>query len=216
MKKIRQGRIEIALYPGPDPCASDAALVLHALGSTGAAATAATEFWPGPLSSIDFCGHGASGRLKGGGYTPELLAADADAALQEISAPYLIGHGLGAWIALLLAGARPDRVKGALLLPGEGLSGGGAEPVLEHARRAQAEGEARAGQVLREADPALLFCMIDLRPVAYAKSFAEHSSRLVLLEDGSPRPPWWDAIRDTPAATVVRGPMPEAAGALLA
>ena len=40
----------------------------------------------------------------------------------------LHGRGLGAYVALLTAGARPDLVRGAVLDDGPGLAGGGAEP----------------------------------------------------------------------------------------
>jgi pimeloyl-ACP methyl ester carboxylesterase len=40
----------------------------------------------------------------------------------------VLGRGLGAYIALLVAGARPDLVQGAILADGPGLVGGGIQP----------------------------------------------------------------------------------------
>ena len=53
---------------------------------------------------------------------------DADAALAELGEVTLLGRGLGAWIALLAAGARPREVRGAILADGPGLAGGGSRP----------------------------------------------------------------------------------------
>ena len=40
----------------------------------------------------------------------------------------MLGRGLGAYVALLLAGARPDAVRGAILFDGPGILGGGTGP----------------------------------------------------------------------------------------
>ena len=63
--------------------------------------------WPGPVWALDFTGHGASTVPRGGGYTAEVLMADADAALAHLGPATVLGRGLGAYVALLLAGARP-------------------------------------------------------------------------------------------------------------
>lgn len=81
--------------------------------------------WPGPIHALDFTGHGASTLPRGGGYTAELLLADADAALAQLGSATLLGRGLGAYVALLLAGGRPGAVRGAILCDGPGLAGGG-------------------------------------------------------------------------------------------
>src|SRR5205085_3501155 len=90
---------------------------------------AALDAWPGPIYALDFTGHGQSSVPTGGGYTAEVLMADADTALAHIGGATLFGRGLGAYVALLLAGARPDLVHGAILFDGPGLLGGGDEPV---------------------------------------------------------------------------------------
>ncbi|MEI7593017.1 MAG: alpha/beta hydrolase [Actinomycetes bacterium] len=84
--------------------------------------------WPGPVFGLDFTGHGESVIPAGGGYTSEVLMADVDAALASIGSATVLGRGLGAYIALLIAGARPDLVRGAILTDGPGLVGGGVRP----------------------------------------------------------------------------------------
>ncbi len=70
----------------------------------------------------------ASTPSKGGGYTAEVLLADVDAALAHLGPCTLVGRGLGAYVALLAAGARATAVRGAILLDGPGLAGGGPFP----------------------------------------------------------------------------------------
>jgi hypothetical protein len=41
----------------------------------------------------------------------------------------------------------------------------------------------------------------DVRPPAYAESFARHAGRLLLAEGDFPQPPWWQAVRASPTAT---------------
>ena len=53
---------------------------------------------------------------------------DADIALAHLGPSTLLGRGLGAYIALMIAGARPDLVRGAVLDDGSGLAGGGENP----------------------------------------------------------------------------------------
>jgi pimeloyl-ACP methyl ester carboxylesterase len=104
-------------------------LLLHGLAEhTPAAVPEHLAGWPGPVVGLDFTGHGRSTIPAGGGYTSEALMADADAALASIGPATVLGRGLGAYIALLIAGARPERVVGAILADGPGLVGGGIRP----------------------------------------------------------------------------------------
>jgi pimeloyl-ACP methyl ester carboxylesterase len=198
-RKIAQGRIALALHVLAEAPGS-ALLLLHALRGSSAEWSGAWRGWPGPVFALDFSGHGASDRLRGSAYTAELLLADADAALAHVGPARVAGAGLGAYVALLLAGARSDRVEAALLLPGAGLEGGGPRP--EPSRRA-------AGSVLEnleraERDPAaqplLRHVEVDVRPPEYAAAFARAARRLLLAEDGTERPPWWEAAREASGA----------------
>lgn len=83
------------------------------------------ESWPGSIYALDFTGHGESTVPRGGGYTAELLMSDADIALAHLGTATLAGRGIGAYVAVLLAGGRPDLVRGTILLDGPGLAGGG-------------------------------------------------------------------------------------------
>ena len=61
----------------------------------------------------------------GGGYTAEILMADADVALTSLGEVTVAGWGLGAYVAVLIAGARPALVKGTVVGDGHGIEGGG-------------------------------------------------------------------------------------------
>ena len=54
---------------------------------------------------------------------------DADIALAHLGPSTVVGRGLGAYVALLIAGARPHLVQGAVLCDGPGLAGGGIGPI---------------------------------------------------------------------------------------
>jgi pimeloyl-ACP methyl ester carboxylesterase len=192
--RLRHGRVSLALHERKGGEGMPL-LLLHALRGSSADWPAAVDAWPGPVLALDFSGHGGSGWLRGGAYGPELLAGDADVALEPLARAFLLGAGLGAWVALLLAGARCEAVAAACLLPGAGLAGGGAGPP----DFARAPAAARAVEA-RGCDPALARLDEDLRPVDYAASFAEAARRLLFVEDGGPRPPWWQAARGSPGA----------------
>jgi pimeloyl-ACP methyl ester carboxylesterase len=175
-------------------------LCLHGLRGSAAEWAEAAASWPGPVYALDFAGHGASGWLAGGGYTPELLAGDADVALARLGRAWVAGVGLGAYVALLLAGARAEHVPGALLLPGAGLAGGGGEPdPVWQPSLAWAAGEEAAGE-RPASDPLLAQLDRDFRPADYAVAFAARATRVLLLEDEAPRPPWWRAAAETAPA----------------
>ncbi|MEX2625259.1 MAG: alpha/beta hydrolase, partial [Ilumatobacteraceae bacterium] len=80
-------------------------LLLHGLGEQAPASVPAwAADWPGPVTALDFTGHGRSTVPRGGGYTAEILLADADAALAELGEVTVLGRGLGAYVGLQLAG----------------------------------------------------------------------------------------------------------------
>lgn len=209
MKRIASGRSEVALHElraGAGPTL----LALHALGGAAQDFSTLAAHWPGRVLALDLPGHGATAWTRGGSYTPELHAASADDALFEVGDAYLVGSGLGAYVALLLAGTRAPRVPAALLLPGRGLDGGGPAPRSDQALQIQS-GEAlhlldaAAAQPRPAFDPLLRACETDARPPDYARAFADAAQRLLFAEDGGARPPWWEAARGAAKAEVAPG-----------
>ena len=153
--------------------------------------------WPGPIYALDFVGHGASTVPKGGAYTAEMLVADADTALRHLGEATVLGRGLGAYVALLLAGARPDAVCGAILFDGPGILGGGTGPGSPIV--AAVDGSAPAPP-----DPfALAELSRDIRPPDYATSFARLATQASALEHpitvaSVNRPDWLEAVEREP------------------
>jgi len=207
VRKLAGGRTAIALHElraGAGPTL----LALHALGGSQRDCAALAAHWPGRVLALDFAGHGDSDWSRGGSYTPELHAADADVALAELGEAFVVGAGLGAYVALLLAGTRPASVPAALLLPGRGLEGGGPEPrhdrppeeVNADALRMLAAAEATARPAF---DPMGRSCETDPRPPDHARPFADAARLLLLAEDGGARPPWWEAARGAARAEAV-------------
>ena len=201
---LRHGRTRIALHvrkraPGPN------LLLLHALRSSNEEWTQSVDVWPGSIFALDFSGHGESQWRQGGVYSPELLLGDADAALRELGDARIVGAGVGAYVALLLAGVRADSVRGALLLAGEGLAGGGSEPDSEPDADAFEALLAAHRAPLAEAatDPRVLMADTDIRPTNYAFSFGSRATSLLLGEDETSRPPWWEGLRSLEGVQVV-------------
>ena len=137
---LRHGKVELALHHLRDATAAGGRplLILHGLGEASPrSAPRWTDGWPGPVAALDFTGHGASTIPRGGGYTAELLLGDADAALESLTdgdptrSITVVGRGLGAYIALQLAGARATQVHGAILVDGPGLAGGPTGPTSQ-------------------------------------------------------------------------------------
>ena len=160
------------------------------------------ESWPGVVAALDFTGHGESSVPAGGGYSAETLMADADHALAHLVGDdpkgtiTVLGRGLGAYIALQIAGARATQVHGAILTDGPGLAGGPTGPSSQSVFALDTGGAAP--------DPyALVELGRDLRPGDYAVSFVG------LANSGSPasaplsvassfRPKWLAAVADSP------------------
>lgn len=163
---LRHNRLCLALHPlkaGSGP----ALLLLHGLGERSPD-TLPAEYagWPGTVHALDFTGHGLSDIPRGGGYSCEFLMADADIALAHLGPSTVAGRGLGGYIALLLAGARPQQVRGAILRDGPGLAGGGTAarnpyiPVVDTTRTGPP-------------DPyAIADLATDVRPPSYAANYA--------------------------------------------
>jgi len=194
IRRIRHGKIDLALHELRAAGSGRPLLLLHGRGQRSPATVPdAVAAWPGPIFALDFTGHGASTVPKGGGYSVEILMADADHALAEIGAATVLGRGLGAYVALLLAGARPKEVRGAILCDGPGLSGGGPRPVTPTVVLPTDVGRGAP-------DPfALLELARDVRPPDYATSYVRQSLQLSEIERpisacGAERPDWLAAV----------------------
>ncbi len=200
---VRHVHVDLALHPLRDGSGSTL-LLLHGLGEhTPDELPELVAGWPGPIWGLDLTGHGASTRPVGGGYTAEVLMGDVDAALGRLGPCTVLGRGLGAYVALLAAGARPELVRGAILADGPGLAGGGPVPSSPVGVRPELGLGASSGD-RSDPDPmALVELARDVRPADYASTFA----RLAVQFSGQPdpiavaavvRPPWLAAVADEP------------------
>lgn len=198
--RLHHNRVELALHHLRQAGTGRPLLILHGLGEAAPRTVPpwAEAAWQGPIAALDFTGHGDSTIPRGGGYTAELLLGDADAALAALTGDSpdgkvtVVGRGLGAYVALQLAGARASAIHGAALLDGPGLAGGPTGPTSQSFFSLPSDGSAP--------DPyALVELGRDLRPPDYAASFV----RLAL--DGSDldepiavcsvfRPEWLEAV----------------------
>ena len=209
--KLKHGRVSLALHRH-QPGEGIPLLLLHQLGGSSEDWSLEALGWNGPVYALDLSGHGRSGHVRGGGYTAELWAADVDVAVAELGDDaVLVGAGVSAYIALLLAGARPLSVRGAVLLPGRGLEGGGPQPDFSQVPRPfAASGE--SGDLREEpmTDPAVGFEQQLVRPVDYARALASEAGPLILCEDRAARPPWWRALHDVPQVHLHYGALGDA------
>jgi pimeloyl-ACP methyl ester carboxylesterase len=198
---LRHGKVDLALHHlrGARSGGGRPLLLLHGLGEASPATVPTwTDPWPGPVDALDFTGHGLSTIPRGGGYTAELLLGDADAALNALTdgdpakSITVVGRGLGAYIALQLAGGRAAQVHGAVLVDGPGLAGGPTGPTSQSFFSLPATDTTpdpyalvELGRDLRPPDYATLFVRLALagsdldEPVAVASVF---------------RPDWLDAV----------------------
>lgn len=184
-------------------------LLLHGLGEASPASLDSlpeeVAAWPGPIAALDLTGHGGSTRAPGGGYTAEILMGDVDAALAHLGPCTVVGRGLGGYVALLIAGARPEQVVGAVICDGPGLAGGGPAPhspaVIAPPASASSSG---GGGSPSDPDPfALVELARDVRPEDYATTYArqalQFSGRDVPLAVAAVvRPPWLAAVAAEP------------------
>ena len=204
--RLQHGRISIQLHelnelhggpPGATPL-----LLLHQLGASTSEWGDEWKSWRGPLYGLDFAGHGQSDHVTGRSYYPELFLADADLALASIAKRACVaGAGTGAYVAMLLAGARPDAVPAALLLPGRGLKSGGCEPDFDRTPESIEAWEARIQAAARPysagTDPFVATSDRDIRPLDYVSEFASAARRLLFSEAVDPETAeddslqWW-------------------------
>ena len=199
---VRNNRVDLALHRLHDGDGRPL-LLLHGLGERSPEAVPEhLTAWPGPVWALDFTGHGSSTVPSGGGYFCEVLMSDVDAALGHVGPATLHGRGLGAYVALLTAGARPDLVRGAMLDDGPGIAGGGAEPTTPYVLGADLTPAAAP-------DPyALLELSHDIRPPDYAATYARQAATLSGLDTALAvtavvRPPWLTAVAAEPGVRSV-------------
>ena len=203
-------------------------LLLHGLGErTPATVPTHLQGWAGPVYGLDLTGHGLSTRPVGGGYTAEILMADVDAALAHLGKVTVHGRGLGAYLALLIAGARPTEVRGVVLADGPGLVGGGIRPGSPHvpevvtagagAGGPGADGTAGGGAAADGAGPPDPFALSelsrDVRPPDYALEYVRQMVQWSNLDTPIAvatvvRPEWLAAVVAEPG--VVELPADEA------
>ena len=191
MIALHHGRVELALHELREGSGRPL-LLLHGLGEYSPETVPEhAAAWPGPVVALDFTGHGASTVPVGGGYTGELLMADVDIALAHLGPSTIRGRGLGAYIAVLAAGGRPELVRGAVLADGPGLWGGGpgqSSPLVVEAGPPQTP------------DPwALIELATDIRPPEYVLTYARHAAERSGLDHplavaATARPPWLAAV----------------------
>lgn len=173
-------------------------LLLHGLGERSPEVLPDwAAAWPGPVHALDFTGHGDSTVPAGGGYTAEVLMSDVDTALAHLGPSTIVGRGLGAYVTLLISGARSEMVRGAVLADGPGLAGGGAVPGSPSIVRLDPSLPAPP-------DPYALFELSrDVRPPDYAATFATlalNRSELAdpLIVSARTRPDWLRAVVESP------------------
>ncbi len=202
---LRHARAELALHtlrPAAHGSACRPLLHLHGLGEQApTVAPAPYDAWPGAVVALDFTGHGRSTVPSGGGYTCEMLMADVDIALAELGQVTIVGRGIGAYIAVLIAGGRPGDVRGAILRDGPGLIGGGITPTSPYVSYVDPASP-------QPPDPwAFAELTRDPRPPDYATSFvrqATHFSDLAepIVVCAVGRPPWLEAVVSEPGVRV--------------
>lgn len=194
---LQHNRITLALHHIRDG-KGRALLLLHGLGEDAAAMASLQMTWGGPVWALDFTGHGQSSVPRGGGYSAEILMADVDIALRHIGEATIVGRGLGGYIAFLIAGARPQLVKGVVILDGPGLSGGAIHATSSTEIISAGE---RVGQT---PDPwAMIELSRDARPPNYAITFVRLAVTGSEIDEPIAvttrvNPPWIEAIRAEP------------------
>lgn len=190
---LQHNRVSLALHQVKE-ASGPALLLLHGLGDSAAHMSTLPLNWNGPVWALDFTGHGESTVPRGGGYSAEILMADVDIALRHIGPATIVGRGIGGYIAFLIAGARPQVVRGAVIVDGPGLAGG--------AVQATSSSEiAIAQRPGTTPDPwALIELSRDARPPTYAVTFVQLARNGSSLDEPiavtcKVSPPWIEAIR---------------------
>lgn len=214
--RITHVGIDLALHQLRDNPGRPLLLLHHLGGATPAEVPRPLAAWTGPVWGLDFTGHGQSTIPAGGGYTAETLMADVDHALGHLGECTIYGRGLGAYIALLIAGARPKLVTGAILDDGTGMAGGGPSAHSSSVVDPPVPGPAMEGQPTQTPDPfALVELGRDVRPADYATTYARQALEFSGIDTpltvvAEVHPPWLQAVAAEPG--VVTSSLPDALG----
>ncbi len=193
---LQHNRVSLALHRVKSG-EGRALLLLHGLGEDAKNMSRLAVDWIGPVWALDFTGHGESTVPRGGGYSAEILMADVDIVLRHIGEATILGRGLGGYVAFLIAGARPQLVKGAVIIDGPGLAGG----AIQVTSSSEISVAARTGQT---PDPwALIELSRDARPPNYAVTFVRLATSGSSLDEPiavacKVNPPWVEAISAEP------------------
>ena len=203
---LAHNKVRLALHhlrDGLDGAGGRPLLHLHGLGERSPETVPEhLASWPGPVWALDLTGHGRSSLPAGGGYSCEVLMGDADSAVAHLGPVTVYGRGLGGYVALLIAGARPELVRGAVIDDGPGLTGGGLEPGTPFIPQQPFE-------VTGTPDPyALLELSTDVRPPDYATTFARLAATqsgldVTLAVAARVHPPWLTAVANEPGVQVM-------------
>lgn len=194
--RLQHNRISLALHEVRQG-SGRALLMLHGLGEDAKNMSRLAVDWDGPVWALDFTGHGESTVPMGGGYSAEILMADVDIVLRHLGEATILGRGLGGYVAFLAAGARPQSVKGVVIIDGPGLAGG----AIQVTSASEISMAARTGQA---PDPwALIELSRDARPPNYAVTFVRLATTGSSLEEPiavscKVNPPWIEAINAEP------------------
>jgi pimeloyl-ACP methyl ester carboxylesterase len=194
--RLQHNRISLALHEVRQG-SGRALLLLHGLGEDAKNMSRLAVDWDGPVWALDFTGHGESTVPMGGGYSAEILMADVDIVLRHLGEATILGRGLGGYVAFLAAGARPQSVKGVVIIDGPGLAGG----AIQVTSASEISVAARTGQA---PDPwALIELSRDARPPNYAVTFVRLATSGSSFEEPiavscKVNPPWIEAISAEP------------------
>lgn len=132
-------------------------VILHGFLEQSAAWDEVAERLSGRVLAPDQRGHGLSGQTPPGtSYWFWDYVADLDALVEHLGGPVdLVGHSMGGSVAVLLAGARPERVRRLVLVEGLGPPESGHEALPRGRKFLEARRVLPEHRVMRDVDEAV-------------------------------------------------------------